>query len=154
LMTEEDAGDFELPGEAEEPKQPQGSSHASSASEGSAVGVIFGVLIVIAVFGCIWFAAVRIRTQRNDRAKEFGFQGDEDEVVWIPSNAYDPKFTTRGSASSVASASSGRDGLYKSQPSWTSTRARSPERPIVGTISQRPSPRYDKHITDLRFTIT
>ena len=153
LMTEEDTGD--LPGEAEEPKQPPGSSSASSASQSSAVGVVFGVLIVIAVFGGIWFAAVRIRKQRNDRAKEFGFQGDEDEVVWIPSNAYDPKFTTRGSASSVGSASSERDGLYKTnKPLWTSTRTRSPERPIVGTISQRPSPSYDKHISDLRFTIT
>lgn len=151
-------GDSEVPGEAEQPEEGQGgsSSENASTSSSSVAGAVIGTLLLLVLFVLVFFMVKRVRSIRNNRAKQYGFDTGDDEVSWIPANSHNPKFSTISLAKTRDPAARGRDGLYKSNiPSWSNaTNSRPSERPIVGHASSRDNPRHDRHISDLRFTIS
>jgi hypothetical protein len=137
----QDSG-VEIQGEAEEPRIEQVPSKGSTTQHDntrkiSTTGAIIGSLMIATVILCTVLAVQRTKKMRNDRAKEFGFGDDgEEEIVWIPTNAYNPKFTTRSLTNNLGPEAKGRSGVMRDKypPTWSSTNPRPPERPIVGKI--------------------
>ena len=149
LPADDDDDSLTMPGEAEEPQEPLGFSGSSSSKGNPTTAIVVAILSVLAVLGILWCGVIKVRNQRTQRAKKFGFRDEEeDEVVWIPSNVHNPMFSTRPTGGSVGSNASGRDGVFNTKQFSNSRGGRPPERPIVGKIkTNSPAPSWSSTVS-------
>ena len=89
-------GDTELPGEAEEPKQPEGASTPNNepAQTANVAGLVIGILFSIAALATVFFFIVRARKVEKAIAEKSVYDDGVNGVVWMRRKAHNPNFST------------------------------------------------------------